>query len=767
MSVDLNINGTNSIIRDSVIYEKGEPVQSVALIVKGRVTVQADGIKMVLGSGNFLGMYDVEAKVHSFTYTALDDLVLYGLPVSNLEQACLLLEEKPQYRGLLVTSINFLMADINKMYVRLWEEAERAGIFVLDMYKTYIEVVKESGLVPEKMSSIERLEEQETETPKIKSELKYFLQSGKIPVEAQKNFYGGNAYVAQENFKKQCGIIPDLTEACRHYSELLYRYFRIMIMDEKNLFSLVGKMALSIKQSGQDTSKLSAMLDELLEKINKTESTLIEVAGVAPNLNRERMEQIYFALLSDEAGDLKTDEKDDISVLNGSLLQILEYAPVHGKVAGEFEEAVEAFLGLADKFARTPEAAAVRKRVSQNFFEIYEAVVKKSFEDPNPPLAVSLFLRYGYVSEELLTADEIRTLLSLPSIENQALDCKVYTMPMWLKEIAEGRKNPSKDEFDTDFEEQLRQEMMEKKRDKMSAEEAFENPDERIHFEVNKMLRYADRVINGNISAFVPVLCSEGIFNKLDKAVVTGAAINAEVQKIEKIDYSIFHREKIDSYQQVDVPHFTNIERYAPDFILFPIYGRNCIMWQDIEGRRKQSHARILMPSLLEQDLSQEIMKMMAHFRWEKCRTDMGAQWNNYRYPSLTSEYTDYLQFYRKNTDLSPEKKEKVKAQLQQCNSKHREVFTKDYQDWILRESVGAMKLNRVSRNIMFTYCPYAQEIAEGVLVQNSYQEAARRYMTEKKKQEKAFVVIERKFEKIGEEMPEEIKQTKKYLSGV
>lgn len=766
MSVDLNMNGTNSIARDTVIYEKGEPLQSVALIVKGRVTIQSDGIKMVLGSGNFLGMYDVEAKVHSFTYIALDDLVLYGLPVGNLEQACLLLEEKTQYRGLLITSINFFIGDLNKIYLRLKQETETAGKFVVDMYRSYYEFVKNVGLVPEKLSSIERLGEQAEESVPIKPELEYFLQSVKITLEAQKNFYGGNAYVAKENFKKQCGVIPDLTEGCRHYGELLYRYFRIMVMDEKNLFSLIGKMALNVKHSGQDVSELSGMLDKLLEKINSTENTLTEVAGMTPNLNRERMEEVYFALLSDDTAKLQGYEKEDLSVLNDSLLQILEYAPVDKKAAGEFEEAVEAFLSLADKFARTPEATAIRKKVTKNFFEIYEAVVKKSFEDEKPPLAVSLFMRYGYVSEELLTADEIRSLLALPLIENQALECKVYTMPMWLREIYEGRKNPSKDEFDTDFEEELRKETVEKKRDKRSARDAFENPDERIHFEVEKVMRYADRVISGNISAFVPVLFSEGIYNRLDKAVVTGAALNAEVQKIEKIDYSIFYRERLTSYKELEITHFTNIERYTPEFILFPIYGRNCIMWQDIEGRVKQSHARIFMPSLLEQDFSQAVMKMMAHFRWEKCRTDMGAQWNNYRYPSLTSEYTDYLQFYKKNSDLSPERKEKVKAQLQQCNNKHKEVFTRDYQDWVLRESVGAMRLNRVARSILFTYCPFSPEIAESVLVQNSYQEAARRYMTEKRKQEKAIVIVEKKFEQNGVEVPEEIKRTKKYLSG-
>ena len=125
------------------------------------------------------------------------------------------------------------------------------------------------------------------------------------------------------------------------------------------------------------------------------------------------------------------------------------------------------------------------------------------------------------------------------------------------------------------------------------------------------------------------------------------------------------------------------------------------------------------------------------------------------------------MQFYKKNSDLTPEKKEKVKAQLQQCNNKHREVFAKDYQDWVMREAVGAMRLNRISRGILYTYCPFASDIAQGLLVQNSYQEAARRYTTEKRKQEQLLTVVERKFEKNGMDIPEEIKQTKKYLLDV
>lgn len=764
MSFDLTMNATNSVSAGTVIYEKGEPLQSIVLVLKGRVTIQKDGVRAVLGSGNFLGITDVDSGEHSFTYTTLDDSVLFGLPVTNMEQACALLDDKAQYRGLLVTSLNFFLLDLYKIFQKLKKEEAVIEEFIKSFYDDYKKHASASGLISDNIPMLERAVKV-TEAPvALPSRLEYFIQCCRIQVEAQRGFFAANAYVAKAHFKEQSQLFSVLLDGCHSYAEKILRYFRCMIMDEKNLFSLIGKMALNIKKSGQDDSGLSTMLDKLLEKINDTETLLTETAGISPNLDRNRMEEVYFSLLSDDTGSLEAFEKEDLGVLNGSMTQILEYAPLHVKVVGEFTEAMEDFLALADKFARTPEATAIRKKLSKNFFEVYEAVVCKSFDDANPPLAVRLFLRYGYVSEELLTEKELRTLIGLPDIDNETLECKVYTLPRWLEAIYKGQKNPSKDEFDMDYEAHLRQRITEGTLEKAKLADEFKKPKERLHFEVDNMVRYADRLLNGNISAFVPVLCSEGMFNTMEKAVVTGAAINTAVRKVEKVDYSIFYREVQTSYEKIDITHFTLIDRFVPDFILFPVYGRCGLMWQDMEGRKKQTHARILMPSLIEQDLEQDVLRLLAQFRWEKCRSEMGAQWNNYRYPSLTSEYTDYLQFYKKNNDLSPDRKEKVKAQLQQCNNRHRDVFSRDYQDWIVREAAGAMRLNKVVRSIMFTYCPIAPEIAEGLLVQNAYQEAARRYMTEKRKQEKNLANTIYRFEKNNLEVPEELERTKKYL---
>ena len=87
-----------------------------------------------------------------------------------------------------------------------------------------------------------------------------------------------------------------------------------------------------------------------------------------------------------------------------------------------------------------------------------------------------------------------------------------------------------------------------------------------------------------------------------------------------------------------------------------------------------------------------------------------GTSWNNIQIKSLTSEYSDYIQFYRKNRDLSEDKKEKLKMQIQKCRNNTREVFVTDYINWIRHEAKGGITLNKTVREIMATYCPFTKK---------------------------------------------------------
>lgn len=768
--VQITANSMNSISSGSVLYERGDAVDSIGLLVKGRVEAVSDGVCTVLSSGNFLGVCDVEKGNHTFTYTAKDDATVYILSVNGLESIENLLRIKPEYCGLMVTSLNFFIVELLKRLEQLKKENDILFDFMNKKLLLCAETGKSNGIDVDTESPLQKITKYSQDEVQLSDKTEYYKQCAGLSIDAQKKFFSGSQYIAFFHYREQCQVIDSLVHACSFYGQYLYKYFRSLVMDEDSLFHTIAKLALAMAERKVKNALVDTAVDEIVEKINDTETFLIEKMGMEIDLDRERMERLYFALLSGEtAAEDEIEEFDSpgIEYLYNSLEQITEYAPVHLKVKSEFTENIEAFTALSDKFGKSSETMALRKQITNGFFEIYEAVLLKSFDDKSVPLAVKMFLDYGFVSEKLLTEEELKTLVSLRPVKYSSEDgCRVYPMRKWLKAVYNGVKATSKNEYDMDFEAHLRELVKQNKLDKKDIPNELADKEKRMHFECQNMFRYADRVVSGNISSFVPILCSDGIFNNISNSYLSEQKINEAVNKVEQVDYSIFYRDRLASFEKIDIAKATVLDRITPDVILFPIYGKNCIMWQDITGKKRSSKGRFLMPVLFEKELDTEVVRLLAGFRWEKCRTDMGNRWNDFRYPSLTSEYTDYLQFYRKNSELTQDRKTKIRAQLQQCNNKHKEVFAKDYMDWILRESRGAMKLSRVARRILFTYCPFSVEIFKSLEGQTVYAEAAKKYIMENRAERKNVDMLIHKFEREGMDIPEELQKTAEYLKG-
>jgi len=190
-----------------------------------------------------------------------------------------------------------------------------------------------------------------------------------------------------------------------------------------------------------------------------------------------------------------------------------------------------------------------------------------------------------------------------------------------------------------------------------------------------------------------------------------------------------------------------------------PTVGANGIMWQDITGKKRDTPGRFILPAYTEIDLDTMLAKVMGRFRWEKCRTIEGAMWNDISNKSLTSEYTYYLQFYKKMRELSEEKKEKIKNQLQRGRN-IREVFVADYLSWVLYESAGAIKLTKPAREILATYCPFSRQIREQLRHQPIFEEAMNRFYSEKKKKIREIENRYRLLERERIEITQELKDT-------
>ena len=146
----------------------------------------------------------------------------------------------------------------------------------------------------------------------------------------------------------------------------------------------------------------------------------------------------------------------------------------------------------------------------------------------------------------------------------------------------------------------------------------------------------------------------------------------------------------------------------------------------------------------------------MGKYRWQICRKILGVRWNDIREKSLTSEFYDYIQFFRKNRDLSQEAKEKVKAELVHAKNNYREVFVSDYVNWMKYESQGNFRLNKVSRRIIAEYVPFNDEVKRKLEENPMYRELfTKSKIIASRKREKEKVLFDRYFAAGGVSTPE------------
>jgi hypothetical protein len=120
----------------------------------------------------------------------------------------------------------------------------------------------------------------------------------------------------------------------------------------------------------------------------------------------------------------------------------------------------------------------------------------------------------------------------------------------------------------------------------------------------------------------------------------------------------------------------------------------------------------------------------------------------------------DYIQFYRKNRDLSDDAKDKIKLQIQKARNNSRETFLIDYEAWMKNESNGSMKLNKVAREMMATYCPFSKEIRERLGAQKPYEVAQERATRTALKKRQEWDIKIKSLQKVTNEVPKEMTDT-------
>lgn len=736
MRYNLKTNAVNQLPKGTLIYTEGEPLNSIALLIKGNIQVHHCGAKYVAGPGSFLAVSDVSNGVYQSTYTSLDDSIICVFGVEHKEDLDKILLINKDYSGFMIASLNRVIYELGRTYQDMVKCGRRLYNLLTENYKMYYEAALRLGYTARKPQWADDLAEPESVIEPDLDRMNYYMECARIPIDVMKSFYGTSNIITVYQIEDQSEIIGQLNEILKDYAKRLDLMLGYLIDEsDKSLFGLIATHAIEIVNTDGNGEQFVGMLDNIVDNLSEVETFFENRLGRSLNIDRKHIEEIYRLI--------NTGTKDrDMSVqayikysveetekaledLKDSYRQILDYSEIDEDRANQMQNVMLDFINLKDRLSTDDYARKVRKQLSDMHYELYKAVFLKAYHDKNVPKIIDMFLKYGYADERLLTKEQ---LLSLYFLEDEEASCNVYNIKQWLTLIYEGKKEPSKNEFDQEYTEML----ISMKSRGMITEGQFKeycsDNERKLEYEIQNLLRYNNRITSGHITTFVPVLHRDVLTNMPDKSVLTPGKIKEVLDRIMEIDFSVFDWEVlyVDKAKNIEKEYI--IKRVFPDIILMPTVGTNAVMWQDISGRKRGTPARFIFPVLFDADLYLNMVKLCGRFRWEMCRTIEGIAWNDIKYKSLTSEYSDYIQFYKKNKNLSEEKKEKIKLQIQKGRNNSREIFVIDYETWINFESTGAIKLNKLAREILATYCPFSKKIRDQLTIQPVFEEAFARF---------------------------------------
>jgi hypothetical protein len=298
------------------------------------------------------------------------------------------------------------------------------------------------------------------------------------------------------------------------------------------------------------------------------------------------------------------------------------------------------------------------------------------------------------------------------------------------------------------------------KKEKESANIYEDNPEDRVRFEIRAIVQETLKLLFGSKKKALPILCREAMLGKMDRLLMDPETVAEYIQTYRQRDYSVFYREAVVRHKfGTDLAQ----KEVRPNFVLYPVAGLRVMMWQEIDGAKRNSAGRLFLPIICNGKKEEAVLSLLAQFRWELQKTVAGAKWIDAVEGGLVGAYYDYIQFYKKNPSLSSEAKARVNEFIKKTRS-DRDRFTADYIMWLESEYEGRVKLNAVTRDIFYRYVPFRKKVRAEMAKKPLYSNLEMKYQNRQRKVLLKFQSRAKKFERAGESLPDDLKHYLEFL---
>lgn len=714
----------NFIDKNSVIYQAGEKASTIGLLMQGNIIQAASDSTVEISPGHFIGIQGLLDGTHCTSYTAKSDSTLRIFEVNSIKDFVQLFINNPELHEDMAGELSILIMQTADLYDTLYTQA-------LNLYQSIFTIKKHYAKQCEQLnySEISLPLGREVDDFKLSSQ-DFFsdLKSVQETVEDPAKIY---AYMGTDKTKfltLQLGIIIQLYKIYLRLKSYTQRLFAVLInKDGGSMFTIVSQLAMHADSVDIDKTYTSRLLDTTHNLIITIEKKLKSLVDISITVDYDYIRDC----LSKVSGSFELPNDHPLNYPKDTLKHLMDYAGFDDEKKNEFVGLINKFIVLEDKLSRDDKVRILCKQISAVYYELYEAVFFTSVKDSSSYKIVDLFLNFGFLDERLLSSKQVELLLSLKEPEEKS-SLNIYRMKEWLTLIYEGKESPSKNDFDEDYFDFVRKKKKQENLSKTEENSYLNNVELKVQYEIHNMFIYNNRLISGNIASFVPMLYKDAF--EYNNKLLDSNVLESNLASITAIDYSVFYRELLYADESHKITKELIQKEIYPVMILFPVCGINGIMWQETTRRKADSPGRFFLPSFANVDIKDMLLKVLGRFRWELCKNLQGYSWNDIRVHCLTSEYLDYVQFYRNNKDLSKEKRDQLKSQITSNRNNTREVFVQDYVTWIKYESACALRLNNVARRILSTYCPFSKSIREQLNNQPLFKKAMFKYYLDKSK---------------------------------
>lgn len=431
------------------------------------------------------------------------------------------------------------------------------------------------------------------------------------------------------------------------------------------------------------------------------------------------------------------------------------------------DEEIAAAKGLIESYKTEKDddkLREIRRTLNKLFFDAYKDCVIRSFEVDDVPFQVQMFLIYGIMDENLAGLQNAVALAKL--MESYMSRPRSYCVSLyeWLCYIDRGARMPSLNDMSVDYEQDLREKLKTKEITEGEYASLIKDRRKKVLYELNNSFAIMKRV-SGAPTRFLAMFNEDSLEKPLLKAKVVNKDVEDVIDGLCNIDVNLFCHEYTYANEKAGIGNARILKEIKPDIILLPVIGSRPMMWQEIEGRNRQTASRFFYPKFLNSDLKDTLIKCCGAYRWEFCKREQGARWQDVSDPSLCAYFYNYIQTFKKNHALSQEQKDKVNNQYAKFRHNVKDIFVDDYVKYIANEAAGNIRLNKESRRILMRFCILNKYIREELVKNNLYTEYINVINNKIEHDKKQLALMKKRIEDSGVPMPLEIREYEELIN--